>query len=263
MSTCTWTIDPDCCAELWAATPEDMQNRATRFATDVLWASTGRQFGTCPMTVRPCLKGGQWGFAWYNQGYGGFTGWQPFIYNGQWYNGPCGCSSGCILHPFTSATLLGPVAGIAAVVINGVTLTPTAYRVDEQQFLIRQDGDHWPVIQNLNHVDGDVDTWSVTYFHGTPVPGALLAAAGTLACEYIKACNGDSSCRLDGRVVSIVRTGVEMQMTPLDDLLKLGYTGLQEVDMLIRSYNPTGLTHRLRLYSPDVDTQTITTWSSP
>jgi len=260
---CAWTIDTSCCATVWADASPGLQAAATAFATDILWAATGRQFGLCSLTVRPCLREGSWGFLYYNNGYGGFYGWQPFIWGGQWFNGVCGCGlDGCVLAPYTQVSLLGPVADITQVSIEGVVLAPAAYRVDDQEFLVRQDGGHWPRVQNLDHVPGDVDTWTVTYHRGKSVPVSLNSAAGTLACEYIKACNG-GECRLSGRVTSIIRQGVQMTMVDPTTLLEKGLTGLEEVDLLIRSYNPTGLSHRLRLYSPDVDSQRVTTWSSP
>lgn len=237
-----------------------MQNTAASFATNILWAATGRQFGTCPITVRPCLQNGEWGL-WYNNG--NEWGWSPYIWNGQWFNGgSCGCSGQpCSLHPFTQIRLLGPVAGVSEVSIGGIVLDSSTYRVDDAQWLVRQDGNTWPLLQDLNLAAGLTNTWTVTYFRGTPVPDPLIAAAGTLACEYLKSCTGDAACRLSSRVTSIIRAGVEMTMTSIDDLIKLGMTGLPEVDMLIHFYNPSMLTHRLRVYTPDVNRNRITTSS--
>jgi hypothetical protein len=130
--------------------------------------------------------------------------------------------------------------------------------VDDAQWLVRQDGLTWPQCQDYNLAAGMTGTWSVTYFRGTPVPGSVLAAAGSLACEYAKACIGQE-CRLPGRVSSIIRQGVAVTMVDVDTLLKTGYTGLIEVDQIIRVFNPSGLTHRLRLYSPDTEVVRVTT----
>lgn len=267
-STCPWTIDTGCDATFWATLDPTIQARATAFATDVLWASTGRQFSACTITVRPCMQSwGNWGW-WYNNGYfldGGGGGWVPFNWNGQWYNG-CGCGNAgpfcCEPRWNTQVLLLGPVASIQAVTVNGTILDPTTYRVDDGQWLVRTDGQTWPIYQDLNADAGAANTWTVEYLRGTQVPDALLAAAGSLAIQYAMACTGNSACRLNGRVTSIIRQGVQMTLVDPTTLLKMGLTGLEEVDLLIRSYNPTGLTHRLRLYSPDVEYNRVTTWQS-
>lgn len=267
--TCPWIIDPSCNQAIWDAATPAMQDNAAAFATDILWAATGRQFSACTMTVRPCMQNGQWGWFRYNDGWnyggvgGGGGGWVPFIWNGSWFNGcgMCGNNGPFCCEPrwLTQVILLGPVASVTSVIINGVPVTPSAYRIDDGQWLVRTDGSTWPIYQDLNLDDGATNTWSVTYLRGVAVPKPLLGAAGTLAIEYLKACSG-SDCRLPGRVTSIIRTGVQITMVDPTVLLEKGLTGIEEVDLLIRSYNPRGLDHRLRLYSPDVEYNRVTTW---
>lgn len=255
MSTCAWSVDTGCCP-IWGDLDETDQLRATQWATDVMWAATGRQFGVCPITVRPCFNETYNGLGvWWNDG----SFW-PYIFNGVWYNAGCGCTGRCCCEPlpFTQAWLPGPVAGVSEVRVDGVVIDPMTYRVDDAQWLVRQDGGRWPICQDYNRALGLEGTWSVTYFRGTPAPPSVLAAAGTLACEYAKACKG-GECRLPGRVSSIIRQGVSIQMVDVDALLKMGYTGLTEVDQIIRSYNPAGLTHRLRVLSPDIPVNRVTT----
>lgn len=256
---CTWSVDPSCNETVWNAASGDDQQRAAQFATLVLWASTGRQYGLCDLTVRPCVSQftGQFGYFWDN---GTFMPYMPYLWGGQWFNAPCCCDGMCCCgaRPFTEVRLLGPVAGIIAVTIDGTLVDPSVYRVDNQQTLVRQDGDRWPICTDYNLPAGEVGTWTVEYCQGTPVPPALTVAAGSLAVEFLKACAG-SACRLPGRVTSVVRSGVSVTMVDLDTLFKLGLTGLVEVDMVIRSLNPNGLTHRSRVYTPDVTYPRITT----
>jgi hypothetical protein len=265
--TCPWVIDVSCDQVYWDALPPAQQLAATAFATDVLWASTGRQFSACTMTVRPCMRSwGSWGWFGYNNGsYDGGWGWVPFNWQGEWFNG-CGCGSGgpfcCEPRWHTQALLLGPVDSIQNITIDGVTLDPTAYRVDDGQWLVRTDGDRWPIHQDLNLDAGAVNTWTVKYLRGVAVPAALLAGAGSLAIQYAKACASDSTCRLNGRITSIVRQGIQTTFVDPTELLKMGLTGLEEVDLLIRSYNPSSLSHRLRLFSPDVEYNRVTTWQA-
>jgi len=267
-STCSWIIDPSCNQVLWDATDPAMQANAAAFATDVLWAATGRQYSACPMTVRPCLNAfGEWGWFRYWEGgvFGVGGGWIPFIWDGQWFNG-CGCGNSgpfcCEPRRLTQALLLGPVAAVTNVTIGALVVPPASYRIDDAQWLVRTDGGQWPTEQDLNEDAGAVNTWSVSYLRGTDVPKPLLNAAGTLAIEFIKACTG-GECRLPNRVTSIIRTGVQMTFVDPTTLLEKGFTGLEEVDLLIRSYNPTGLAKRLRLFSPDVERNRITTWQAP
>jgi hypothetical protein len=42
-------------------------------------------------------------------------------------------------------------------------------------------------------------------------------------------------------------------------MVKLGFTGLPEVDLVIRAVNPFGLPAPLRVYSPDLPSATMTT----
>jgi len=269
-STCPWDIDVSCNQAIWDGATPELQAMATAFATDILWAATGRQFSACPITVRPCMTGNnQWGWWRYNEGNffgGGGGGWFPFNWGGQWFNGCGACGNNgpfcCEPRWNTQALLEGPVDSITSVIIGGLTVPDTSYRVDDAQWLVRTDGGTWPIQQDLNAMAGAVNTWTVTYLKGSEVPTALLGAAGSLAIEYIKAC-GTGECRLPGRVTSIIRSGVQISFVDPTTLLDKGFTGLEEVDILIRTYNPYGLTHRLRLYSPDVEHNRITTWVAP
>lgn len=254
-SPCVWSIDTGCCSG-WDDYDPAVQTRASQWATDVMWAATGRQFGVCPVTVRPCFNE-QWNGlgVWWNDG----SFW-PYIWNGTWYNSGCGCFGRCCCRPlpFTQAWLPGPVAGVSEVRVDGIVIDPASYRVDDGQWLVRQDGERWPTCQDYNLAAGLAGTWDVTYFRGDPVPNSVLIAAGSLACEFAKACIG-GECRLPGRVTQLIRQGVSISMVDVDTLLRNGYTGLVEVDQVIRSFNPAGLTHRLRVYSPDTMVNRVTT----
>jgi hypothetical protein len=255
MGPCSWILDPTVCDPDWAGYSDALKTAAIDFATLILWSATGRQFSQCPVTVRPCLnQNNEWGFRWWADGV-----WYPYIWNGQWFNGfGCGCWGGCGLHPFTQAWLPGPIAGIVNVTIDGVTVDPTAYRVDDAMWLVRQDGNQWPILPNFNLMPGMTGTWSVDYIKGWPPPPALLNAAAILASQYARACTG-GACRLPGYVTQVIRTGVSINMINPSDLLKNGFTGLIEVDQVIRALNPNGLTRRLRVWSPDVERNRIQT----
>lgn len=249
---CSWVINPACC-DNWATADAALQQAATDWATMILWASTGRQYGQCPITVRPCGLGtpcgdGSLNWSGWWPGVGGM-GWVPYNFNGEWFN--CGCPAACSCDPRCQILLPEPATGVSSVTIGGVTIDPSAYRVDNNRWLVRTDGECWPQCPDMNTDDSDT-VFEVAMLRGTPVPAPLLNAAGTLACEYLKACGGDRSCRLPSRVQELARNGVTVSFVDVDLLLDKGLTGINEVDMIIRALNPSSLPYRLRVRTPDV-----------
>ena len=256
---CSWTIpEPLCCTAAWAATPAEVQSAARDYAATILWAATGRQFGLCEITVRPCGMrrcdsglGEFWGYDW-----SGGT-WVPYIFNGQWFN--CMCGAVCCCEPRCQVRLMGPVFSIIEVTIGGIAVDPATYRVDDDHWLVRTAGECWPQCADMDTDDGD-NVFEVTYQRGTAVPNALLRAAAALACEWAKACVGDDTCRLSNRVTSVARQGITIDMVSPDDLLDSGLTGRWEVDTVIRALNPHRNVERLRIYAPELNVPKQTTW---
>lgn len=243
----------------WASFSATVQTYAVDLATSVLWGATGRQFGLTDLTIRPCWNPQMPTYITYpsiwNAGqYGGQYAWGLFAFSGNFaLLSSCGCGlstqgSACGCDP-PQIELPMPVYQIIAVVENGVTLAPSVYRVDGNA-LVRQDGSSWNYRQNLAAPLGGQGTWSVRYLRGKPVPQAVNDAAGILAGEFAKGVTGQS-CRLPQRMVSMSRQGVTAQFVNFQDALSKGFTGVLEVDMVIRTYNPRGLTHRPRVLTPD------------
>jgi len=115
-------------------------------------------------------------------------------------------------------------------------------------------------LTNAEPADPSVaSTFFVTYYHGV-APNALLDfAAGVLAQEYALACLG-SECRLPSNVTAITRQGVSYQMNA--DPFVNGFTGISEVDAVLRIYNPNGLRSAPVIASPDTRPRgRVTTWS--
>lgn len=249
---CNWSLTntDGCCDDCGTADPLVLA-KATNYASLIMWASTGRQFGLCDVTIRPCGTGSPcsdgsllWsGFSWF----GG--GWIPYLFNGTWFN--CGCPGQCSCDPRCQVMLPERVDNVTEVKIGGATLTPSAYRVDNHRWLVRTDGDCWPSCPEMDTDEG-VDLFTVTYQRGIAPPRPLLDAAGTLRCEFAKACTNNSSCRLPSRVQTLARQGVTTSFVDVDTLLDKGLTGITEVDMVIRAYNPRGLDRRMRVASPDI-----------
>jgi hypothetical protein len=248
---CNWVINPLCCPN-WDTADPTIKDAATAFATLILWSSTGRQYGQCSVTVRPCGMGSPCGdgtLNWSGWMPGGGSGWVPYNFNGEWFN--CGCPAACSCDPRCQVLLPGPVTGVTSVKIGGATIDPSAYRVDNQRWLVRTDGDCWPQCPDFN-ADNTATVFEVVYLRGDALPVPLANAAGTLACEFIKACTSDKSCRLPSRVQEIARNGVTVSFVDVDTLLEAGLTGISEVDMIIRALNPGKLPYRLRVRTPDI-----------
>lgn len=254
---CSWPINTNCCSD-WDSFSPELQADATAWATGILWALTGRRFGSCPIIVRPCSggchNGGYMTWPVGLDGNGGASGasWIPFIDGaGVWRN--CACIGGCSCKARCEVWLPGPVDTVTDVRVDGVVIPPTAYRIDNNNILVREDGECWPECQdfNLSGVDPDTEgTFVVSYTRGTPVPPAGQIAAGLLACDFAKSCT--TGCKLPGNLASLTRQGVEVTVADPTDELNAGLTGIPQVDQWIRSVNPARLPGRMRVYSPDL-----------
>jgi hypothetical protein len=246
---CSWDVDTSCCDE-WDTYSTELQTSAMEYGALIMWAATGRRFGLCERTVRPCARTGTLNVNGY---YWADGTWFPYIFNGQWRNcAGCAMSFGCCsCEPSCQVWLPGPVYSIPATgITQGSEIVPIdSWRVDDAQWLVRTDGECWPECQDYNTDSGDT-FFEVTYFKGQPVPGVILRAAGELACEYAKACVG-ANCRLPQRVTSISRQGISVSLTDVDVLLRNGLTGIFTVDQIIRQFNPYSLTSKMNIASPD------------
>jgi hypothetical protein len=247
VTVCDWTISDPLCCSCWNGADPAQKAQAIRWATSVMHARTGRQFGPCEVTVRPCMKRNcnQSG-SWYGAGWNGNL-WTPYIFNGTWFN--CFCNDVCCCEPRCQVQLAGPVADVLSVTIGGVLVDPSTYRVDNLQWLVREGGECWPECPNMDNPSGGTDVWEVTYMRGKPVPQEVLEATAILACEYVKFCAGDNTCRLNSRVTSLVRQDVSMEFVAPEVMLALGLTGISIVDDVISSYNPAGLKFQPRVFS--------------
>jgi hypothetical protein len=246
-----------------------MRDVVEEAATAYLWNWTGKAFGLCEVEVRPCRRDCEW------SGWGTYRGWAgrpdpllpshgdawpfaPALVGGSWRNVTClGCGELCSCSTVEAITLPGPVDSIVEVVIDGETLDPSAYRVDDYRHLVRIDGEAWPTCQDLDAPLGDEGTWAVRYRWGAPVPSGGQLAAGNLACEMAKAACRDSSCGLPERITNqVTREGISVTILDAFEGLEAGRTGLWLVDSWVASIRkpaarstvhvPGGRTRRVR-----------------
>jgi hypothetical protein len=248
---CNWDVDVSCCAD-WATYNASVQNAAMEYGAYTMWAATGRRYGLCSTVARPC--GRTCGTNLYGGFYWSEGAWLPYNLGGQWYNTSCACNGigSCgSCRPSCQVLLPGPVNAISptGVSVDGAIVPVNAWRVDNGKWLVRTDGSCWPECQNYD-VDSGVGTFFVTFSKGLPAPSVVLRAAGELACEWAKSCLGQA-CRLPQRVQSVARQGVSVSMIDPETLLKLGLTGVETVDQVIRSVNPGGLFSPMKVSSPD------------
>lgn len=256
--------DPD-----WDADQLLLFNEQIEIATGLAWSSlqvlSAYQIAICPITVRPCRKSCNpmpylTAPVWY--GYGGYSpfgSFFPYTLNGQWYNMTCGHRDPCSCTHIRQVELLGPVGDIVSVDIGGLALDPDAYRVDNSNMLVRQDGEQWPLCQDMNKPLGEEDTWSVTYFHGATADITVRYAAGIMADEYLKGILG-ADCRLPSGTVNIIRQNIAIEVEK--DMFEHGLTGIPEVDAVTARFNPFRRKSGSAFYNPDKPVQRQTTWQA-
>lgn len=223
---------------------------AAQAATEVLWGLSGRQFGglrTSDVLVLPPACGcdharigrsDMWGGA--SSALGGIGGSWPF----GWIFG-CACRAEVALPD-------RPVTGIVRVSIDGVTVAPAGYRLDDNATLVRVDGAYWP-LTGSGLADTARPRMRVVYLWGLTPPAAGVLAAQTYATEIALAAAGSSDCRLPDRVTRITRQDVEKTFADPTVLVEKGLTGLTTVDVWTHSVNPRGHSGtKPRVLTPDL-----------
>lgn len=245
---CGWTALG--CAAVTADEPTANAVIALQAATGILWALSGRRFGVCDVTVRPCRQP----CAAYPWGYRGIVGpgpWVPALIGGEWFNLRCGeCGDDCGCATTSSIDLPGPVNAITEVKVDGTALTAgDDYVLYDHERLYRI-GARWPTCQDLTAADTEADTWSVTFTRGLPLPVEGQVALGALACEILSGLDG-GECKLPARVTNLNRQGVDLTIADPQDFLSDGRTGLFLVDMWLAAVNPNSLDRAPTFFSLD------------
>jgi hypothetical protein len=239
------------------AVPETatVMERADALAWSTLAALTGYRLSLCPIQLRPCvarcIQGTTWQTAAVESG-----GLSPFVSEGRWYNG-CGCTTDCSCTSLCEIRMPSEVGGIDAVWLDGVELEKSSFRVDNGNRLVRLDGECFPACQDMTINDRTLGGLWVSYYPGVAPNDLFRYAAGVLAVEFFRACSG-KDCRLPSGVTNITRAGITMEIAP--GTFPGGFTGIAEVDAVIRVYNPFALKSPPRVLSPDRRVGRIPTW---
>jgi hypothetical protein len=232
--------------------PSD-NDQARRIATEVVWALSGRQFGVCRVDdFRPRCRAGScrhildtFGYA---DGYidGMLARMIPVEFLTSWdlrTNYACWGQHG------RAYDLGRHVRRVLEVVVDGVVLDPSTYRLDRHRWLIRTDGHMWPSCQDVWKAVTETGTWAVTFERGRPVPDVARDAAASLATEVYRARCGSGVCRLPRRASQVARKDVTIQLVDATAFLDKGRTGLVEVDLFLAAVNPKGLKRSARVGS--------------
>jgi hypothetical protein len=246
-----WICDVSCESPVVTA-------EAAAVATEIVWALSGRQFGLCQVTLRPCRQDCA-SFPWPADSALSWLPWpgtqwiSPALVAGQWFNVICGrCVGGCSCTALSEILLPAPVHRIVQVKVDGSPLVTGAYRLDDARRLVRTDGGEWPRCNDLNLADTQPNTWSVTLEYGRDVPESGRWAVGELACQLIRARTGED-CMLPPNVTQLIRQGVTIQFPNVIDLLRDNMTSLYLVNLFIATYNPSRLRRRSGTYAVDVE----------
>lgn len=256
--------DTSCCDE-WESFEdiEGVQQRALAYASATFRSLTGFRVGNCPVTVRPCRAHCLGPPTWmtFPVFVGGWAAtmppaaFTPVNTGGVWTNVSCGCGRGdlCSCATVCEIILPGEAASVQQVTLDVATLDASAYRLDPPNRLVRTDGDCWPVCQDMNAAVGQTGSFSVSYIPGAAGDALDAYAVGVLACEYAKACTGET-CRLPANVASVARQGVILTMGQKPGAkaeFPNGLTGIREVDDRVIYWNPHGLSQPSVVWSPD------------
>lgn len=269
----TWPFSPGCgCLELpdpapGGIDPETLtpdERFAAEAATWLLWSLTAGHYGLCEQTARPCRTPARPRTR--------AEAWPVPVLAGQWFNITCGCQpadDGCGCPGGARLLLPGDIqweyerppsppepslAPLMVVWLDGKPLDPTSWRFAPPNRLYRLDGGVWPATQDMSLPLTEPGTFGVTFWTGTPVPPLGRRAVAVLACELLKACEGDTSCALPTHWVERVdREGIRYEFDPLE-LIEKGRTGLPEVDQFIAAANPGRHRGPSLVISPDLPT---------
>lgn len=212
-------------------------------ASQVLFELSRRLFpGTCDECVRPYCEV------------------EPCVPFQPWANlnlpTCCGHGNPSCCYSVPQIKLHYPVCEIKEVLIDGVVLDPSEYRVDDNRYLVRLaescgTNPGWPSCQCLDVPSTEVGTWEIRYCYGSQPPAIGKAAAAKLACEFFNACNGDC-CELPEGTTRIVRQNVTIERDDYEGFFGAGRTGCREIDMFLGAYNPNRYQRRPAVFSPDV-----------
>lgn len=235
---------------------------AATVASETLYELSGRTFtGVCgPATVRPLARPTDvdtraWGAQLSPMGW--FSSWGMCSSYGSSTPGVVshyGCSN-----PPEVELGAYPVTEILEVLIDGTVIPPDEYELRDYRTLVRMrptasfdptDRWGWPTCQVNDLPLTELGTFGVTFMYGQPPPTSGVVAARKLA-EYFALPQLGSELKFPTRVTQVQRQGVSVMVADVIDIIKTGRTGIYEVDLFLRSFNPGQNDRPASVWSPD------------
>lgn len=253
----------ECCSLDMESIDPALRQMAAQWAANFLYVATGRRYGGCPRTYRPCREK----CAPVQNCCGGYAGsgvTRPYkLANSlDWVNLSCGtCKRGCQCSEVSEVYLPG-VSQVLNVRLDGVDYDPCGMvAVYDGSRVVRTDGGAWPTCQELGRIDGP-GTWSITVLEGSCPPAGVELITGILMCEFLKACRQDGDCRLPRRIQTLTRQGVTMGFNDQFENLSDMRVGIFEIDAWIEQGRYVG-NMGPSIVSPELVQPTMLTWPRP
>lgn len=162
---------------------------------------------------------------------------QPAVIRGQMYNLPRSSAGELKLY-----LRHRPIRDIVSITEMGTVLNPNSYEIRNRSFVIKKNKLPW-LSDTLNEIE-------ITYTYGALPPIAGKMAALKLAQELTLSWSDSPDCALPVRLSSVARQGVQITVLDPQEFLDKGRTGLYEVDLFLRVYNPDGARKKSKLYVP-------------
>lgn len=229
----------------------DVVARAIHLASVVLYALTNYAYpGTGTDVARPvCPSCGGYGLPFGMFGgsailgppvdliaagnsYGGAWPFGATFPNRWWPYGINTCA------PTPGVRLVAPVVSVEEVMVDGVVLDASLYKVLDHEFLVRTDQNLFPCCQDLRDADDATGSFRVTYTYGKPIPPDCRDMAAILACEYAKALTGAvDGTRFPRATTSMTREGITFAILDPGTAIQQGFTGLPEIDLWLAAKN--------------------------
>ena len=249
-------------------------------ATLILWAATGRRYGYCQRTVRPCWEGER------SHGFTTSTSWPaPASY----FHTPVPTVLGGVVDVYPAwpritecscrvpeLVLPGPIGWVEEVMVDGVPLNlgnvrirtaghgarRTLLRVDEENWFCANDLARDPAVVPLT--DEPTPAWHVTYWQGREIATGGVEAVQMLAEQIGRQYCQDANCdqNMVAGLTRVSRRGVVKEFDPksvTDDNGQIR-TGIDAADRWVDAVNPHGRHQSPKIVRPD-DPERRRIWS--
>lgn len=182
-----------------------LQDAVLMAATRTLWERSCKQFGLCSIIRARVTPLCRHSYTW-RAGHGYSTA-GDYGYGALGFGGSrCDCGA----YEYVDLGV-APVFTVDEVWIDGVVLTPSAYRVDDWRWLVRTDGNPWPPT-SIQPNPGQPNTLEVSRTIGLPIPDDGRMAAALLATKLGKEALED--CEPSANATNIAREGVTITINP-------------------------------------------------